>query len=63
MPPTPLLRPRDIVRALERLGWQVARQRGSHNILTSRATLRPSRFPITRKWLGGPFAACSLVRG
>ena len=33
MPETPLLRPRDVVRALERLGWQVARQRGSHIIL------------------------------
>ncbi len=34
MPALPLLRPRDIVRALERLGWTVARQRGSHIILT-----------------------------
>lgn len=34
MPPVPLLRPREVVRAFERLGWQVARQRGSHIILT-----------------------------
>jgi predicted RNA binding protein YcfA (HicA-like mRNA interferase family) len=35
MPPTiPLLRARDVVRAFERLGWQTARQRGSHTILT-----------------------------
>ena len=34
MPPVPLLRPRDVVRVFERLGWQVARQRGSHIILT-----------------------------
>jgi predicted RNA binding protein YcfA (HicA-like mRNA interferase family) len=34
MPPVPLLRPSEVVKALERLGWQVARQRGSHIILT-----------------------------
>jgi predicted RNA binding protein YcfA (HicA-like mRNA interferase family) len=34
MPPLPLFRPREVVRALERLGWQVARQRGSHIVLT-----------------------------
>ena len=34
MPPVPLLRARDLVRAFERLGWQAERQRGSHIILT-----------------------------
>lgn len=34
MPPVPILRPREVVRAFERLGWKVARQRGSHIILT-----------------------------
>jgi predicted RNA binding protein YcfA (HicA-like mRNA interferase family) len=34
MPALPLLRPREVVRAFEHLGWQVARQRGSHIILT-----------------------------
>lgn len=34
MPPLPVLRPREVVKALERLGWQVSRQRGSHIILT-----------------------------
>jgi predicted RNA binding protein YcfA (HicA-like mRNA interferase family) len=34
MPPVPVLRPREVVRALERLGWQVARQRGSHIVMT-----------------------------
>ena len=34
MPPVPLLRPREVVRAFENLGWQVARQRGSHIILS-----------------------------
>ncbi|MGH9343758.1 MAG: type II toxin-antitoxin system HicA family toxin [Terriglobia bacterium] len=34
MPPVPILRPNQVVRAFERFGWTVARQRGSHIILT-----------------------------
>jgi predicted RNA binding protein YcfA (HicA-like mRNA interferase family) len=34
MAAVPLLRPRDTVRAFEKFGWQVARQRGSHIVLT-----------------------------
>jgi len=34
MPPVPLLRPRDVVRAFERPGWSVARQRSSHIVMT-----------------------------
>ena len=34
MPPLPVLSGADTVRAFERLGWSVARQRGSHIIMT-----------------------------
>ena len=34
MPPVPVHRPRDVVGAFCKLGWEVARQRGSHLILT-----------------------------
>ena len=34
MPPVPLLRPREVLKTFEKLGWAVARQRGSHIILT-----------------------------
>ena len=34
MPTLHLLKPNEVVRAFERFGWQVARQRGSHIILT-----------------------------
>jgi predicted RNA binding protein YcfA (HicA-like mRNA interferase family) len=30
----PLLRPREVVKVFERLGWEIARQRGSHIIMT-----------------------------
>ncbi len=32
--PLPLLKPSEVVRAFGHFGWQVARQRGSHIILT-----------------------------
>jgi predicted RNA binding protein YcfA (HicA-like mRNA interferase family) len=34
MPSVPVLRPREVVKAFEKLGWAIARQRGSHIILT-----------------------------
>src|SRR5579862_4323924 len=44
MPPVPLLRPRDVVSAFHKLGWEVARQRGSHIILTKTGHPQLSRF-------------------
>lgn len=34
MPNVPVLKPRQVVKAFERLGWEVSRQRGSHIIMT-----------------------------
>lgn len=34
MAAVPLLKPKELVKAFERLGWEVARQRGSHIIMT-----------------------------
>ena len=34
MPPVPVLKPREVLKAFKKLGWEVARQRGSHIILT-----------------------------
>ena len=34
MPPVPVLRPREVVRAFGKRGWRLVRQRGSHLILT-----------------------------
>jgi predicted RNA binding protein YcfA (HicA-like mRNA interferase family) len=34
MPPVPLLRPREVVATFQKPGWELARQRGSHIILT-----------------------------
>ena len=45
MPPFPLLRPREVVRAFERLGWQIARQRGSHIIMTKPGSISTLSIP------------------
>ena len=34
MPQVPLLRPQEVVKAFEEFGWTIARQRGSHIIMT-----------------------------
>ena len=34
MPSVPILRPREVISAFAKLGWTVARQTGSHIILT-----------------------------
>lgn len=34
MPELPVLKPREVVKAFKRLGWEVARRKGSHIILT-----------------------------
>ncbi len=34
MPPLPVIGGREAVRVFERFGWQIARQRGSHIIMT-----------------------------
>ena len=49
MPALPLLRPREVIRAFEHLGWQVARQRGSHIILTKPGALVTLSVLITQK--------------
>jgi predicted RNA binding protein YcfA (HicA-like mRNA interferase family) len=65
MPAVPLLRPRDAIRAFERFGWQVARQRGSHTILTKVghiATLSiPDHREVARGTLRIPISKAGLT--
>lgn len=56
MPAIPLLRPREVVRAFERHGWRVARQRGSHIVLTKAA------IPITLSVPDHPQVARGTLR-
>jgi predicted RNA binding protein YcfA (HicA-like mRNA interferase family) len=45
MPPVPLLRPREVVKAFENLGWRIARQRSSHIILTKKGHIATLSVP------------------
>ena len=45
MSPVPLLRPREVVRAFQRLGWTIARPRGSHIILTKKGSIATLSVP------------------
>jgi predicted RNA binding protein YcfA (HicA-like mRNA interferase family) len=45
MPPIPLLRPREVIKTFEKFGWQVARQKGSHIILTKHGHIATLSIP------------------
>jgi predicted RNA binding protein YcfA (HicA-like mRNA interferase family) len=45
MAAVPLLKPREVVRAFEKLGWEVARQRGSHIIMTKQGHIATLSIP------------------
>lgn len=52
MPAVPLLRPKEVVKAFKKLGWEAVRQRGSHIILVKEghiATLSvPNHLEVAR---------------
>ena len=45
MSAVPVLRPREVVKVFEKLGWVVARQRGSHIILTQKGHIATLSVP------------------
>jgi predicted RNA binding protein YcfA (HicA-like mRNA interferase family) len=53
----PLLRPTEVVKTFERLGWEIARQRGSHIIMTKPGHLATLSIP------DHPYVARGTLRG
>ena len=49
MLPVPLLTPREVVRVFRALGWDIARQRGSHIILTKEGHIATLSVPNHRQ--------------
>ncbi len=49
MPQIPLLKPHIVVKAFENLGWEVARQKGSHIILTREGHIATLSIPKHRE--------------
>ena len=45
MPTVPILRPREVVKTFEKIGWEVARQRSSHIILTKEGHIATLSIP------------------
>jgi predicted RNA binding protein YcfA (HicA-like mRNA interferase family) len=45
MPPIPLLRPSEVIKTFEKLGWKVARQKGSHIIMTKHGHIATLSIP------------------
>jgi len=49
MPPLPTLRGRELVAVLERLGWSIARQQGSHIIMTKPGNIATLAIPAHKE--------------
>jgi len=60
MPPLPSLSGREVVKVFESFGWQVARQRGSHIILTQPGHMATLSVPDHRTVAKGTLR--SLIR-
>jgi len=60
MPKLPRISGREAVRAFQRAGWEVARQRGSHVILTKPDSIYTLSIPLHREL--GPGLLRSLLR-
>jgi predicted RNA binding protein YcfA (HicA-like mRNA interferase family) len=45
MPSVPVIRPREVVKTFEKLSWEIARQRGSHIILTKKGHIATLSVP------------------
>jgi predicted RNA binding protein YcfA (HicA-like mRNA interferase family) len=60
MPPVPVLSGREVVRAFERFGWRVARQRGSHIIMVKDGHIATLSIPDHKEVARGTLR--SLIR-
>ena len=67
MPPIPLVRPREVIRAFEKLGWKVVRQKGSHIMLSKSGHMVTLSVPdhslVPRDFAGADRSRWSHCRG
>jgi len=65
MPTIPILKPKEVIKAFQMLGWEIARQRGSHIILVKEshvATLSVPNHPeVARGTLRALIARAGLT--
>lgn len=60
MPPLPALRGRELVAVFEQLGWSVARQQGSHIVMTREGSMATLAIPDHKEVAKGTLR--SLIR-
>jgi len=63
MPPIPVLKPRQVVKAFRRLGWEVARRRGSHIIMTKKEHIATLSIPNHQEVARGTLRALIAQAG
>jgi predicted RNA binding protein YcfA (HicA-like mRNA interferase family) len=65
MPPVPVLRPSEVIKIFEKLGWSVVRQKGSHIILTKSGNITtlsvPNHTEVARGTLRGLIQKAGLT--
>ena len=65
MPQTPLLKASEVVKAFEKLGWRVARQRGSHIIMIKEGEIAslsvPNHNPVAKGTLRSLIRSSNLI--
>ena len=49
MPPLPVLTHKEVIKTFERLGWHIARQQGSHIIMTKEGHIATLSIPAHRE--------------
>lgn len=63
MPKVPLLKPKEAIKVFEKLGWTVARQKGSHIIMTKQNNIATLSIPNHKEVARGTLKSLILKAG
>ncbi len=63
MPPVPVLKPREVIKSFQKVGWQVVRQRGSHIIMTKDGHIASLSIPNHREVARGTLRSLISASG
>ena len=63
MPQVPLITPKEVIKVFEKLGWEVARQKGSHIIMTKTGNIATLSIPNHKQVARGTFRSLIVKSG
>src|SRR5437016_13992273 len=63
MPQVPLLKPKDVIRTFEKFGWRIARQKGSHIIMTKENSITTLSIPNHKEVARGTLRSLIIKSG